>query len=170
MKIDFITLTENHLTLLLKWLGIPHVKNWWDENIDHTEESIKEKYSSYASGYKLEEGLNKSISAFIILVDDKPIGYIQLYNAYDFARGKVLEGLPKSLGAIDFFIGEEEYLGKGLGYKILKEFDYQDYEYIIVDPDMDNLAAIKTYEKAGFKKTKEHIDTNEVWMLKKVYS
>lgn len=166
MKIEFKPLSIFDFPLLLKWLSAPHVKKWWDQDITWTKESITEKYSSYVKGYKLENGEKKAISAFIIYLEDKPIGYIQIYNAYDFVRNKPLSNLPKSLGAIDFYIGEEEYLGQGIGAKILKAFDYQKFDYILVDPNINNIAAIKTYEKAGFEKIKEHLDTNEVWMIK----
>lgn len=158
MKIGFKPLSISDFPLLLKWLGARHVKQWWDQDISHTEESIAEKYSSYINSSK--------IRAFIINLDDKPIGYIQIYNAYDFPRSKPVDDLPKSLGAIDFYIGEEEYLRKGIGTKILKAFVTQEFDYIFVDPDLNNIAAIKTYENAGFKKIKEHLDTNEVWMIK----
>ena len=72
--------------------------------------------------------------------------------------------MPKSLAAIDFFIGDINYLGQGLGAKILEDFNYQGYSNILVAPDINNIAAIKTYEKAGFKKIKEY--SNEIWMLK----
>ena len=86
MKIEFKPLSELHFPLLLKWLNTTHVKTWWDQDIIHTEDSIKEKYTSYIDGYKLENGEHKSICAFVIYADRRPIGYIQLYNAYDFAR------------------------------------------------------------------------------------
>lgn len=166
MKIKFLKLSISDFPLLLKWLGNHHVKQWWDQDITHAEKSIEEKYISYTQGYKLENGEKKAISAFIIYLDDKPIGYIQLYNAYDFSRNKPLANLPKSLGKLDFYIGEEEYLRRGIGSAILREFNYQNYDYILVDPDINNIAAIKTYERVGFKKVTEHPDTNEIWMIK----
>jgi hypothetical protein len=33
------------------------------------------------------------------------------------------------------------------------------------DPNRNNIAAIKAYEKAGFKKLSEQKDTEEVWMI-----
>ena len=110
--------------------------------------------------------MKKAIHSFVIYVDNNPIGYIQIYNAYDFARKALLIDLPKSLAAIDFFIGNIDYIGKGIGAEALKVFDYQGYNNILVDPDMNNIAAIKTYEKAGFKKMREQPDSNEIWMLK----
>ena len=85
-------------------------------------ELVHEKYNSYIKGYKLEGGVQKLIQAFIIYSDQNPVGYIQIYNAYDFPRSKPLLGLPSNLGAFDIFIGEEEVLKQCLGSKAISEF------------------------------------------------
>lgn len=166
MKISFKPLTELYFLLLLQWLETPHVKAWWDRDINYTEDLVEEKYTSYIEGYKLENGEKKVINSYIIYVNNKPIGYIQIYNAYDFTRKVPLINLPESLAAIDFFIGDIDYIGKGLGAEVLKVFDYRGYKSILVDPDMNNIDAIKTYEKVGFKKIKEYKESNEILMLK----
>ena len=74
-KITFIPLAKSHFPFLLKWLQAPHVKAWWDSDFEWTEDSITKKYTYYL-------GDNK-ISAFIIECDETPIGYIQIYNAYE---------------------------------------------------------------------------------------
>ena len=165
MNITFTALSKTHFPMMLNWLEEPHVKLWWDRDIVYTESLVKEKYTSYVNGYKLKDREKKTIHSYIIYVDNNPIGYIQIYNAYDYIINTLLNGIAKSLGMIDFFIGNTNYLGKNLGVEILKGFDYQDYKNILVDPDMDNIAAIKTYEKAGFKRIKEHVESNELWML-----
>ncbi len=169
MTITFKPLHESHFPLLLKWLETPHVKKWWDQDVTYTMELVKEKYSSYVKGYKLEGGVQKPIQAFIIYSDQNPVGYIQIYNAYDFPRSKSLLGLPENLGAFDIFIGEAATLQQGLGSKAIFEFlrlHGNQYSYIFADPDINNLSAIKCYEKAGFKKASEQADTREMWMLK----
>lgn len=52
------------------------------------------------------EGERKPIKAYLIYKAYHPIGYIQFYNAYDFPReeGELLNGLPSSLAALDFYI------------------------------------------------------------------
>jgi len=168
MKISFRPLCEDHYTFLLKWLVAPHVKAWWDPDIQWTLPLIEEKYEDYVKGYKVENDEAKPISAYIIYADNKAIGYIQLYNAYDFARSEPLIGLPSSLAAFDIFIGEENYLRKGIGSKAIIQFLEEHgnyYSHIFVDPDKTNLAAIRTYEKAGFKKVKEKQDGAEIFML-----
>ncbi len=144
MNIAFKPLGEADFKLL-KWLEEPHVKDWWDKDII------------------------KSINAYIIYIDEIPIGYIQLYNAYDFSRSVSLTGLPSSLAAFDVFIGEKQFLNQGIGLKSIDQFlnEYaSSYAYVFADPEITNGAAIRSYEKAGFKKTIAQPDSNEVWLLR----
>jgi RimJ/RimL family protein N-acetyltransferase len=173
MKITFVPLAESHFSLLLKWLETPHVKKWWDQDVTYTIELVREKYSSYIKGYKLVDGQQRPIQGFIIHNNQNPIGYIQIYNAYDFPRSKTLSGLPANLGAFDIFIGEESALQQGLGSKAILEFlklHGNQYTHIFADPDSNNVAAVKCYEKAGFKKVSEQEDTGEAWMIKDLSS
>lgn len=156
MKISFKPLSVTDFENLLKWLQQPHVKKWWDLNVNYTQGLIQEKYGSYVDGYKKIGSERKPIHAFIIYFDDTPIGYIQYYNAYDFPRdGYQLNNLPKSLAAIDFLIGDEDYLGKGIGTKSLELFldshVFTEFDYAFVDPALTNIFAIESYSKAGFK-------------------
>lgn len=172
MIVQFLPLQTAHFPLLLKWLQSEHIKKWWDPEVVWTQDAIAEKYESYVKGYKLHHGMQKKIQCFIITLKNNPIGYIQVYNAYDFSRTLPLENLPKSLAAFDIFIGEGAYLNQGIGSLALKTFVevYLSglYEYIFADPETTNIAAIKAYEKAGFIKIMEHQEINEIWMLRKV--
>ncbi len=71
------------------------------------------------------------------------------------------------MNGYDIFIGEEEYVGKGLGSHIMEQFlkEYVDpyYDACFVDPDPANVSAIRAYEKAGFKKVKKGTVT---WMVR----
>jgi aminoglycoside 6'-N-acetyltransferase len=174
VDINFEPLNGSHFHLLLKWLEMPHVKKWWDQKIHWTPELIQEKYGSYVKGYKWEQGRKKPFQAYIITANNNPIGYIQSYNAYDFPREDsiLLQGLPKSLAALDFFIGEDEYLGKGLGSESLRQFlkEYIDpiYQACFVDPDIMNIHAIRSYDKAGFRAIRAFSKEQVIWMLKKI--
>lgn len=169
MNITFLPLAESHFPLLLRWLQAPHVKKWWDQDVHWTPALIQQKYGDYIKGYKLDNGVAKPINAYIICVDEKPVGYIQIYNAYDFPREIPLVNLPESLAAFDVLIGEADYLKQGIGSKVITLFLDQyavSYSYVFVDPDSANFAAIRAYEKAGFKKTEYQPDTDEIWMIK----
>lgn len=165
--ISFHPLHESHFPLLLKWLETPHVKQWWDCDSVYTKDLVQEKYGSYVQGYKTVCGLDKPISGFVIYLEKTPIGYIQLYNAYDFPRQNPLSDLPKSLGSIDIFIGEPSYLGKDIGSKaiklFLKEYAFAKYNYIFVTPEYANNCAVRTYEKSGFVVIKRVQET--FWMV-----
>jgi len=179
MKITFRPLAESHFPLLLKWLETPHVKAWWpvDRNLTIVDgdleakwspELIQAKYGDYVKGYKLENGITKTIKAYIICVDNVPIGYIQIYNAYDFVYSVSLDGLPSSLAAFDVLIGEEAYLKQDIGSQAIAQFfkEYGNtYTHVFADPENTNLAAIRAYEKVGFKKCTQQPGIGEVWMI-----
>ncbi|HZW61506.1 MAG TPA: GNAT family N-acetyltransferase [Candidatus Babeliales bacterium] len=166
--IGFRPLQESDFPLLVQWLNTPHVKQWWDPDHVWNLDTVTAKYRSYVNGYKLIDGKQKPIHAFIIVLDDKPIGYIQYYNAYDFPRTQgYLQNLPASLAAFNIYIGEPSVLGKGLGAIIIKQFltlyIWPHFDVCFVDPETANIGAIKTFEKVGFNKIK--IVGIETWMI-----
>lgn len=169
MNISFRPLSGEHFPFLLRWLSSPHVKAWWNSDKEWTLQLIREKYETYVDGYKLEAGVCRPIHAFIIYGNDIPLGYIQLYNAYDFARSRPLEGLPLNLGAIDYYIGEARFLMQGVGLRALELFlstMVTSYGHIFVDPDALNGVALKIYEKAGFRRVGKCENYGDIWMLK----
>lgn len=170
--INFQPLVAKHYSLLLKWLEAKHVKAHWDQDVKYNLALVREKYQNYVEGYKVLNGIKKPLYAFLINCDSIPIGYIQYYNAYDFPReeGWVLRGLPSNLAALDVYIGERDYVKKGLGAVILQKFCkekiFTNFEACFVDPKKDNIAAIKAYEKAGFKKLTNQPLGDNLWMIK----
>jgi RimJ/RimL family protein N-acetyltransferase len=122
---------------MLEWLSKEHIKQWWDDD-DDTYEKVALHYgqdSDDVKRYILFE-VQESV--------EKPIGYFQYYFA------------PGNLVGIDQFIGEKDYLDKGIGEKTIKMFielieKSHKPDAIILDPSPDNKRAIKCYEKVGFK-------------------
>ncbi|HUX79088.1 MAG TPA: GNAT family N-acetyltransferase [Alphaproteobacteria bacterium] len=171
-SIHFIPLKTTHFPLLLKWINTDHVSRWWRDNRPWSLEDIIQKYSTYCEGYKETGELKKPIHAFLIQIDSQPIGFIQYYNAHDFPRegGKLPPDLPKKLAALDLFIGEAEFIGKGLSTIILSTFlnDYIKplFNACFVDPDRDNKLAIRAYEKAGFQAIPSTAKAKVIWMVK----
>jgi aminoglycoside 6'-N-acetyltransferase len=169
-KIKFTSLKQKDFELLFKWINNPHVNKWWGDNRSWSINDIREKYLTYISNYKIVNGIYKPIHAYIIKVLGYPIGYIQYYNAYDFTRehGVVVRDLPKSLAGVDLYIGEEEFVNKSLGSLIIEKFIgemvFGNFNACFVDPDKDNVQAIRSYQKAGFNIIKTLDDV--VWMVK----
>lgn len=160
MDISFKPLTQEDFPQLVLWLNKPHVQKYWDR-LNWTIAKVKAKYEPRIN--------NKDIRCYIMQLEKQNIGLIQIYDAYKFLRSRPLVGLPKKLGAIDLFIAQEGVLGKGVGAVALDLFieNYADFEYILVDPQKDNIAAIKTYQKCGFKEVVEQKDAEEIWMIRK---
>ncbi len=147
--ISFKKLTPDDISLMIKWFEQPHVSKWWpilakDEVIAHFLKRIR----------------SKDTFGFIVYLGGKPIGYIQYYyiDAAGEKTGKYLPEFPAHTIGTDQFIGNPEYIGKGVGTQMVKAFIayVQQLEpnttTIIVDPEPVNHAAIRCYEKVGFKK------------------
>ncbi len=141
--LKFRPLTSDDFPLLLEWLSREHVKQWWDAGED-TPEKIARNYGEE------EEGLERFILVEAEGRAEKPIGYFQHYPATDGSIG------------IDQFIGEEDYVNRGIGTKAIGmfvEMIMREHKpaSIILDPSPENKRAIRCYEKVGFRyyETKE---------------
>src|SRR3989338_4145069 len=103
-KMTFSPLQKGHFPLLKTWFQDPEVSSSWKEKFSSLEE-IAKKYTSYVEGYKLIQGQKKTIFPFIVEIDQKPIGYIQYYNALDFPREDIemsfLEKESPSMAGLD---------------------------------------------------------------------
>ncbi len=169
-------LSTLHFPLLLKWLETPHVKAWLDHDVHWTPELIEKKYSNYVQGFKqlkLEgKTIEKPMHAYIILHNELPIGYIQYYDKHDFPpeQGYKITELPKSCAAIDWYIGEPEFIGKGIGSKalvlFLDNYVFPKFDYVFTDSETKNISAIRAYEKTGFKEIKKVKNETITWMMK----
>lgn len=135
--ISFRSLDRGDLPLMHRWLNTPHVVEWWsDEALTLGE--IVAKYSPRIDG-------KEDVRCFVFVHDQRPIGYIQEYPVGEKSAG------------IDLFIGEAEFLHRGLGASIIRQFlndvvfANPAVESCIIDPSVSNLGAISAYEKAGFR-------------------
>ncbi|MBS0236490.1 MAG: acetyltransferase [Proteobacteria bacterium] len=174
-RVTFSPLAEADLPLLLKWLEASHVKAWWDQDVQWTEALVREKFGDYIEGVKpLHVGdttITKPMYAFVIEVDGAPVGYIQYYDVHDFPREDNVSTaeLPKSCAGLDLYIGEAQYIGRGIGSQALALFTQrhvlQQFNHIFVDPDTANTRAIRAYQKAGFEVAKQVGQVT--WMTKR---
>lgn len=148
-QFSFRRLQEENLDLLCTWLNKPHVKEWWNDKLSN--DVIKTKYR--------ERVRDDFVVPFIAYLKDKPIGFIQYYHADKVGNGWWPDEIAGTVG-IDQFIGEEDYIGKGLGTSMIGEFidnlfSNPNIKKIITDVDNKNKRAIHCYEKVGFTFVKE---------------
>ncbi|OGN98647.1 MAG: hypothetical protein A2Y58_04315 [Chloroflexi bacterium RBG_13_51_52] len=151
-KITFSPIKETDLPLLHKWFNTPHVSEWWEIDGNHhpSLDEITKHYSPRVIG-------DERVDVYLIIHDGTPIGMVQSCKMDDFPEEKTNFGLDRSCAGIDIVIGEADYVHRGLGSGIirdfLKEIIFREYDvdYCIVDPHVKNEIAIKAYFKAGFK-------------------
>lgn len=176
MKITFVPLAESHFPLLLKWLEASYVKKWWDQDVTYTLELVKEKFGKHIHGLAISKNSNHKIYAYIICANKEMMGYIQAYNAHDFAQenGLNLSAISGSVCGVDLFIGEQPFLHKGWGVRILNEFEEQiltpHFDWCLIDPAKDNLTAVKAFTNAGFKILEQFQTESTAWMIKELSS
>lgn len=144
----FMRLSPGNFPLILEWLAEPHVKEWWNDG-DDTLEKVTAHY-----------GAQDNTQRFMLLDDEKPIGYFQYYFDGD------------AIG-IDQFIGDKNYLNRGVGKQAIEIFISMIAEkhrppYIFLDPSPDNKRAVRCYEKVGFKhyQTVENEGGQQVYIMR----
>lgn len=151
--IQFISMTEKDIPLWLEWSNKPHVKDVWFIEGYETRDYIYQKIKD-----------NKYDYAYIIKINNNPIGYIvccdlYAYKIYCEKPKGLFTDEPPGVFCMDLFIAEEDYLNKGYGTQIVKLFAQKIFDefpakIIYIDPAITNKRAIRCYEKAGFKFTR----------------
>ena len=155
-KIRLIKFTDkkDNYELLYKWCSQEFIYEWFEQRKLSLEE-IENKYKN-----KL---LANQQQLFFINYNDNKIGFVQIYK-YDDNKNKTLIKYD-SIYEYDIFIGEPEYLSRGLGEKIVNYVNNYIYENYLCDcialrPFKRNERAVKCYEKCGFEIVDEYIGTD----------
>ena len=147
--INFID-EEDTYKLIHKWCSNNNVYEWFEQRVLSYDE-IKNKYKNkYVDGKQ---------HLFMIKDGNKLIGLVQIYQ-YDDLMIDELKKYP-NIYEFDLFIGERDYLDKGIGTKvvgIVNQFIYDNYQAdcIVLRPFKRNVRAIKCYEKSGFRIVAEY--------------
>jgi aminoglycoside 6'-N-acetyltransferase len=149
-NIKYKLLAKTDLSLLFKWYNQAHLKESFGEGRGWSYEEIEKKYLPRILG-------EEEVFCYIAYIDKTAIGFIQYYSIGKFPRSFDLKELSwyKNAAAIDVFMGDIDWLNKGYGSSLIKEFIekivFIKYDSVVVDPDANNTQAIRAYEKAGFK-------------------
>ena len=146
----FRSLNDEDISLVEAWLNKQHVKKWFE--IPRLGVSINDWI------YELKErnGEFKWLTHLIVLWEERPIGLCQYYKCED-SMDEDFGTLPiaGSYG-IDYFIGEEACLGKGLGKEMITSlvdtvFSFPDAQRVTADIDLANKASERTLLSCGFE-------------------
>jgi aminoglycoside 6'-N-acetyltransferase len=133
---SFRRVTADDLAMLRRWLETPEVRRWWDDPA------------------VLEENFGDDrIAMWIVSLADRPFAYVQDYKPHDWSMHH-FAFLPGGARGIDQFIGEPDMIGRGHGSAFIRAHVDQLFAEgapaVGVDPDPENIRAIRAYQKAGF--------------------
>jgi aminoglycoside 6'-N-acetyltransferase len=103
----------------------------------------------------------------IILIDDQPVGYIQVYRLANEEEYRQQIDISPDAVAMDLFLGEPAYRGQGWGTDVIRAclarivFGEMDAPLAMIAPDPENTRAVRSYAKAGFRPVKTVYVTDE---------
>jgi aminoglycoside 6'-N-acetyltransferase len=128
------------LPMLRRWLQTPDVVRWWGEPAEQLA--------------LLTEDLSNSLMTMrIVSHADQPFAYAQDYDVRSWPQSHFV-GLPAGTRAIDAFIGEPAFIGRGHGGRFLRLLAEQlrsaGAPLVAIDPDVENFRARRAYARAGF--------------------
>ena len=133
--------------LLFAWLNSPHVSSRWGGKISRPD--FDQQYGEHLA--------STNYFAYIASRNGEDLGFVQSYRASQVGDGWWTEIEDPTVFGIDYFIGEAKSLGQGLGSLLVGQFVKFLRETFVVskvisDPPPDNVASIRSLEKAGFHK------------------
>ena len=124
--------TEDDLDLLAGWFGDPEFVTWWGGK-PLTRDVVAEKYVGRRA---------PDVESYVVERRGEPVGYIQAWTDDGGHSGGIdLALVPSAQG---------RGLGPDAGRALAEHLVARGREPVTVDPALDNLVAIRAWEKAGF--------------------
>lgn len=156
-RLFFYPVEKKHLNVVLDWFQKEHVKEYYyGTGLENTLKNL----DLFTNGIK--HNGEYSFELWIACIGSKPFGFLMTslvegpLNTNDPIDKWYEEG--KVSITLDLLIGEEEYLGRGLGHRMIQEFLLDKFPHtskVLIDPAVTNTKAIHVYEKAGFEKIEQ---------------
>lgn len=153
--------SESDYELMVKWRNRPYVRRWWDPDLPPL------TISAAIEEYRPNTVPDARSIACIIELDDAPIGFIQFYKWASYADAAREVGIPfdDRMWGLDVFVGEPSQVHRGIGTRVVRMLsdyfiDELNASSVGLTTDVANHAAHRCYEKAGFRKVKEVLDTD----------
>lgn len=146
---------------MVGWRNQPHVRYWWDpdEAPLNLEGAIDE--------YRPATSPDASTTACIVELGERPVGFMQFYRLSSYAAEVAEIGIPfeDRTWGVDILIGESDEVGRGLGTRMMSLLcgyleEVRNASSVVLTTDINNYRAIRCYEKAGFTRDAQVLDTD----------
>ena len=152
---------DDDLMLLVRWRSAPHVRPWWDPDLPPLD------LEGARAEYLPEITPDSPTTLCIIEWRSRPIGFIQFYRWAAHAAGAAEVGIPfdETTWGIDVMIGEEGLIDRGIGSGAVATMcDYlgaaKGATSVALTTSVENGRAIRAYEKVGFERRAQVLDTD----------
>ncbi len=154
--IGFRALEEADLERLCDWLNRPHLRRFYQKTPISLPQ-VRDKW-------RLPGGVTSPTFFDLALLQDRPFGYLQCYRIGDYPDYGADIGVADGVG-IDYFIGEPDLIGQGLGARMIAAYLVQ-----VVWPrfpgearcwvchDRENAASGGALRSAGFGFVREQME------------
>jgi aminoglycoside 6'-N-acetyltransferase len=155
VRIGFRPLTADELPLLYEWLQREHIQRWWTDR--ETYDEVVQHYLPAIEG-------SQPTDLYLILSEGLPAGFIQTYRVSEY---RDLVAVEEGVAGVDLFVAEPELTGRGFGSEALRRFVadivFSDPEIhaCVADPDAENIASLRAFEKAGFRLVRRFVDPSD---------
>jgi RimJ/RimL family protein N-acetyltransferase len=158
VTVEFRPMAAGDLPLVHEWLQREHVRRWWTDR--ETYEEVVEHYLPSIEG-------SQPTDLYLIVLDKQPIGFIQTYKVSDYPEYREDVQVEDGVAGVDLFIADPELVGRGIGSQALLQF-VDDIVFTdgnvhacIADPDVENVASLRAFEKAGFLRVRRFVDRGD---------
>ncbi|MBI4130070.1 GNAT family N-acetyltransferase [Candidatus Roizmanbacteria bacterium] len=148
-SIQFKPLQTSDTGLLQKWMNVDFVTRWYEKR-KFVYDDVEKKLGNQVQG-------TLPVDSYIVYYHSEPVGYIHTYKISHYPGYASCVQVKEDSAGLDMFIGEKDYLHKGLGKDIVQlflqevVFKKDGIEHCIVGPEPEHKAAIRVFEKAGFR-------------------
>lgn len=132
----FRPVTRADLPMLADWLRLPEVAPWW--------RGAETQLAGIVEDLDLPE-----MRQVLALHGDVALAYAQYYPAHHWGAPH-FGHLPPGTLAIDCFFGPAGFGLGGAWLRALADQLLAEAPVLVIDPEPDNLRAIRAYAKAGF--------------------
>jgi len=134
--------TPDDCTALQSWFHEPGLQQWvWCDRKGEPPVSLERVMEKHGPRAKNPT----DVFPYFILLDGKPVGFIQYYTKDEASIG------------LDMWIGSPSMRGKGIGTEALRRMTalirrrHPAVKELFITPEPENLPAVRCYEKAGFR-------------------
>lgn len=157
MALNLRPLEQTDLARLHDWLNKPHLRPFYMREAISLED-VCEKYTPRIG----DQHATKSVIASDC---DHPFGYMQWYLNHSYPEYGAAVSRRLAGVSIDYFIGDERYLRRGLGSEMLNGLVRQTFPRLApqdrifhIGHDNRNLRAIRCTKRAGFAAVGEFVE------------